>query len=202
MRVKGTSISSFLAFLEAKYGVSRCRDFIASLEPNLRKRCEGLILASAFYPSEDLEALLRAAQVFLGEDEGFLGRSGAHNAAVGLTGVHQALLARPTPVDFLRAAERSWGQFVDSGTVSVELPSEGRAVIRIDGVPGSDWLCARETGFLTRSLELAGARSLSVAKLRCTVKGDPACEWEVSWDAELSPRPQGLTTGIKRPVPI
>ncbi|MBK5254396.1 MAG: hypothetical protein JJE39_00030 [Vicinamibacteria bacterium] len=199
MRIKGTSIASFLGFLEAEYGASRTREFTASLEPGLRKRCEGLVLASAFYPVEELDSLATLARDYFAADASFFERSGAYNAAFGLAGVHQVLLARPTPLDFLRAAERAWRQFVDEGGVDVNLVGEGKVRLRFEAVPGSEVRCARQTGFLTRSLELAGAQKLSVSKATCTLKGDPFCEWNVIWDAEASPKPQSYTTAIRRP---
>ena len=200
VRVKGTSIASFLSFLEAEYGASRTREFIVSLEPNLRKRCEGLILASAFYPMEELDALALCARDYFSAGPTFFERSGAHNAAFGLGGVHQALLIRPTPLDFLRAAERQWGQFVDQGGADVNLVGEGKVRLRLEGIPGSEVRCARQTGFLTRALELAGAQKMAVSKAACTLKGDAVCEWNIVWDAETSPKPQSYTTTIRRPV--
>ncbi len=200
MRIKGTSISSFLGFLQAEFGPTRTKEFIASLEPDLRKRCEGLILTSAFYPVEELESLAGKALDHFGPDPTFFERSGAHNAFVGLTGVHKILLARPTPLDFLRAAARSWGQFVDSGGVNADLVEDGKVQLKITGLQGSELLCSRQTGFMTRALELAGARHISVTKARCTLKGDPWCEWNVAWDAANSPKPQAYTSAIRRPV--
>ena len=71
MRIKGTSIASFLSFLEAEYGPARTKEFIGSLEPDLKKRCEGLILASAFYPVEELESLARRARLHFSGDHTF-----------------------------------------------------------------------------------------------------------------------------------
>jgi hypothetical protein len=202
VRIKGTSISSFLGFLEIEYGGARTREFIATLEPDFRKRCEGLILASAFYPVEELEAIAGKARQHFGGDSTFYERSGAHNATVGLRGVHQALLARPTPLDFLRAAERSWSQFVDEGGVDADLVGDGRVRLRFEGIRGSAVRCGRATGFLSRSLELANAKKLVVRKAACTEKGDPFCEWSVIWDAVLSPPSMSQTTTIRRPLAI
>jgi len=201
VKVKGTSLSSLLAFLEAEYGAPRTKEFVSSLDPDLRKRCEGLILASAFYPVEELEALATRSRSHFGGDETFYERSGAFNASFGLAGVHKALLARPTPLDFLRAAERAWGQFVDEGRVNVEQVGDGKVRIRIEGIRGSEVRCPRITGFLNRSLTLAGARELAVQKTSCTVKGHAFCEWSVAWDAANSPQPLSFTTAIRRPVP-
>ncbi len=202
MRIKGTSIASFLGFLEAEYGGLRLKEFIATLEPDLRKRCEGLVLASAFYPVEELESLARKARQHFGGDERFYERSGAHNATFGLNGVHRALVARPTPLDFLRAAERSWGQFMDEGGVDANLVGDGKVRLRFEAVRGSDVRCPRTTGFLTRSLELVNAQKLVVTKIACTEKGDAFCEWSVVWDATLSPPSMSQTSAIRRPMAI
>lgn len=202
MRIKGTSIASFLAFLEAEYGPARLKEFIATLEADLRKRCEGLVLASAFYPVEELESLARKARLHFGGDDTFYERSGAYNASFGLCGVHKALLARPTPLDFLRAAERSWGQFIDEGSVDANLVGDGKVRLRYESIRGSDVRCARATGFLTRSLELVNAQKLVVTKTACTEKGDAFCEWSVVWDAILSPPSMTQTTAIRRPIAI
>lgn len=202
MRIKGTSLSSFLDYLQVEYGATRAKEFIASLEPGLRKRCDGIILASAFYPVEELETLSLRAREHFGADASLFERSGAHNAQVGLTGVHQSLLVRKTPLDFLKAAERAWGQFVDAGTGSADLVGDGKARVKIEGWPKSEVLCARQTGFLTRSLELAGAVAPSVTKVHCTRSGHGWCEWSLSWDAAASPRPQAYTTSIQRPGAI
>jgi len=202
VRIKGTSIASLLSFLEAEYGAVRVKELFATLEPDLRKRCEGLVLASAFYPVEELEGLAGRAKAYFGADDAFYERSGAHNAVFGLNGVHKALLARPTPLDFLRAAERSWGQFIDEGGVNASVVGDGKVRLRFDALRGSQVRCPRTTGFLRRSLELAGGQKVAVVKVACTEKGDPCCEWSVSWDAVLSPPPMSQTTAIRRPVAI
>ena len=68
---QGTSIASLLAFLEAEYGAARVKAFIGSLDPDLRKRCEGLVLASAFYPVDELESPARQAWQPFGGDAPF-----------------------------------------------------------------------------------------------------------------------------------
>ena len=202
MRIKGTSIASLLAFLEAEYGSARLKEFIGTLDPDLKKRCEGLVLASAFYPVEELESLARKARQHFGGDETFYERSGAHNASFGLSGVHKALIARATPLDFLRAAERSWGQFMDEGSVDANLVGDGKVRIRYEAVRGSDVRCARATGFLRRALELVNAKKLMVVKTECTEKGASFCEWSVVWDATLSPPSMSQTSAIRRPIAI
>ena len=199
MRIKGTSISSFLSFLGTEFGASKTKEFIASLESNLRARVLGPILASDFYPVEELESLAGKAREHFAQGPGFFERSGSHNAFFVLTGVHQGLLAQPTPLDFLKTAERSWSQFVDSGAVSADVVGDGRVRLKIEGIQGSELLCARETGFLTRSLSLAGAQQVAVAKARCTQNGDLWCEWSVAWDAASSPQSQAYTSVIRRP---
>ncbi len=202
MRIKGTSIASFLNFLEAEYGPGRVKEFVGSLDSNLKKRCEGLVLASAFYPVEELESLARLARAHFGADESFYERSGAHNAVFGLGGVHKALLARPTPLDFLRAAERSWSQFMDEGGMDATVVGDGKVRLRFEGIRGSEVRCARATGFLHRSLELAGAKALVVRKTSCTLRANPFCEWQIVWDAVLSPASMSQTTTIRRPIAI
>ncbi|MEO8359095.1 MAG: hypothetical protein ABI672_03615 [Vicinamibacteria bacterium] len=202
MRIKGTSISSFLAFLEAEYTPPRARAFIATLDPDLRRRCEGLVLASAFYPYADLETLAQRARTHFEGSADFFVRSGAFNADFGLSGVYAALLARPTPFDFLKAVERAWGQFSDTGSATVEMVSDGKAKVRIEGLTISPVLCDRQTGYLTRSLSLAGAKELKVKKGLCVQKGDKACEWTVSWDAATSPQSRTQTSALRRPAVI
>lgn len=202
MRIKGTSIASFLAFLEAEYSAPRTKTFIATLDPDLRKRCEGLVLASAFYPWADLESLARKARLHFDAPPDFFERSGAFNASFALGGVYRALLARQTPFDFLKAAERSWSQFTDSGSARAEFLSDGKAVVTVLGLPMSAILCARVTGFLTKSLQLAGAQKISIKKARCTQRGDASCEWALVWDATLSPASWTQTSAIRRPVVI
>ena len=202
MRIKGTSIASFLAFLEAEYGTVRLKEFVATLDPDLRKRCEGLVLASAFYPVEELESLARKARSHFAGNGSFYERSGAYNASFGLSGVHRVLLARPTPLDFLRAAERAWGQFIDEGAVDANLVGDGKVRLRYEGIRGSDVRCPRATGFLSRSLEIVSARNLVVAKTACTERGDAFCEWSVVWDATLSPPSMSQTSTIRRPIAI
>lgn len=202
MRIKGTSLSSLLDFLQVEYGQTRAKEFVASLEPPLRRRCDGVILASAFYPVEDLESLSLLAREYFAGDASFFERSGAHNAQVGLTGVHQPLLVRKTPLDFLKAAERAWGQFVDTGVGSADVVGDGKVRVRIEGWKKSEILCARQTGFLTRALEMSGAIAPSVSKVHCTRDGHGWCEWSLAWDAALSPRPQAYTTSIQRPGAI
>ena len=204
MRVKGTSIASFISFLETEYGQPRLTAFVSTLEPTLKKRCEGLILASAFYEQTELDAIAVQAKKHFSGDASFFERSGVHNAVVGLNGVYKALLARPNPLDFLRAAERAWSQFADSGTITLELVDEGRTILRLEGLPVSDVQCERQTGFLRKAIEMAGGKKSIVKKQKCTRSRDLCCEWAISWDPEASPKSQvqTQTAAIRRPVAI
>lgn len=132
-----------------------------------------------------MDTLVRLAEtakrILAPGDAGFFRRSGRHNAEVGLTGPHKAMLRPGGPVKLLETGTVLWRQFCDRGTMEVEAEGPSQAVMRVRGFKASKVLCERTTGYCERAVELAGGREVQVRKALCANDGDGLCEWRITW---------------------
>jgi hypothetical protein len=129
--------------------------------------------------------LWHAADALLSErDPTWMERAGAHSIdSMGIQ-LYGGIVRKPTPAEFLTQRISLFRLFYHAGEMEVVEQERGRAVLRLVDLEQTDRLfCRRQTGGLTRTLELAGGAEPSVRHTRCTLDGDAFCEWDLRWRA-------------------
>jgi hypothetical protein len=96
---------------------------------------------------------------------------------------HRMLLRRiASPELHRKFAQRLWSAHFDTGRVDVELPAEGRAIVRY-----SEWtshhrfICDMCTASDLVIYGAMGLRDVEVRQLRCIDDGDADCAHLVTW---------------------
>jgi hypothetical protein len=153
------------------------------LPEHLHRYLEERILAFAWYPEEDVLAILRALAKVT-PDPGmdiyeFMGRIAAR---ADLEGVYSNLLRPGDPDGSLRRASIIWRLYHDTGKQVVIESGDNSVVIEISGYQHpSRESCGTVKGWSVELVTLAGGKNVKVVHRSCVLDGEKACRFEVTW---------------------
>jgi len=180
-KVKGTKITSKVAFVRDEYGDEGVENLLASLPEDDRKAVR-TALEIGWYPHQLYERLLRAmVDGPGGGDEALLDRIGRHNAERQAGGAYSVYFRSKKPIEVLEAMVPIHSMLNDPGEMEVEARADKHLSIVVVEPPGDPLVCRVARAFYHRSIELCGARSVSVRELECSGKGGERCRFEVRW---------------------
>ncbi len=109
--------------------------------------------------------------------------AGAYSIESAGVQLYGGILRKPTPSDFLTQSVSLFRLFYAPGDMTVVQEDTSSAVLRLVNFdPLTTVFCRRQVGGLTRALQLAGGRDPRVHHVRCTLRDDAFCEWEMSWE--------------------
>ena len=141
----------------------------------------GSIREVEWYPLEALVAFLRTAKAALApEDPAFFERQGrfaAQRQKEALLGVMVT-----TPEARMMTAPTIWHMFYDVGRLVVCGDDPVTAVSRIHDFPTTPELCGRFRG-IWEGMASTTERPAVATETRCVLRGDPFCEFTVSYQA-------------------
>ena len=182
-RVKGTAVAASARFVEEKFGQAGLTRLLAALPAEDRALFDAGILASAWYSVDLLLRFMQEGERQLGgSDPKFIQNMGRASAEYGLTTVYRIFFKVGTPEFIIARAAKIYGSYYDSGKLVIDA-QPGRAVAEIPGFEGAaPQYCARIYGWMTRILELTGARNLRTKHTLCIHRGDALCRWEGFWE--------------------
>jgi hypothetical protein len=182
-KVKGTAIQSSLRYVRERFGEEALAAVLAAL-PGADAAELSSVLASSWCPMEAFLRFMREAKRQLGAREPDLVRNmGRASCDYGVTGVYKIFFKVGSPEFIISRATRVFSSYYDSGRIAVVESRHGRAVVEVTGLEGSaPEFCERIYGWMQRTLELAGAKSLESAHSLCVHRGDPVCRFEGGWE--------------------
>jgi len=186
MMAKGSTVRSTLDFLRDARGADGLARVLAALEPAARA-CVERAGATDEVDYDVLVALWQAADAELGAaDPEWMERAGGFSIARGGTAMYGGILRKKDPGEFLTQSISLFRLYYHPGDMTVVAHEGNRAVLRLVGFDARTPLfCRRQTGGLTKALEIAGGDKPVVRHVRCALEGDAYCEWELTWnDAE------------------
>jgi hypothetical protein len=158
------------------------------LPPETRALVDSRILAGSWYPEVHLQRLLVAADRVLGQGDLGLCRSLGRTAARRtLQSLYKTALVPGDVVASLRLLTLTWSFMHDTGTVTVDVPSDDvvRLTIRDFAAP-SPAVCAVFSGWIEGKVEMAGGRA-SVTEEICRLRGGDACVYAAHWALATGP---------------
>lgn len=128
-------------------------------------------------------ALWRSVDQSLGRtDPGWIDRSGSWSIERAGMRLYGGLIKKPSPVDFLNQHISLFHLYYRPGDMLVVEQSTGHAVMRLVGFePQETLFCRRLNGGWLAALRIAGGRDVTSIHNRCSLEGDPFCEWELRW---------------------
>ena len=181
--IKAQPFKSLLKFIQGDLTLAQREAAIASLPEEDRPYTQKIVLVSDRIPLELVNRLTEAAAAARGEPlESFARRAGRFAADEAVHTVYRWLAYFTTPDYILGKVSRTWSTFYDRGSMTVERLGEKSARVRLTDFPAHPAVCARVTGWMEELGEMTKVSDLRIVHDRCGARGDPACEWSVSWD--------------------
>ena len=134
-------------------------------------------------PYEVALRLWRSADVALAPlDPTWAEQAGAESIRVRGMQQYSGLLQKPTPLEFVTQHISLFQRYYRPGDMKVTNATPGHARARLIGFePGDRLFCRRLTGGWEAAVSIAGGRDAVVEHARCTLEGDPFCEWDIRW---------------------
>ncbi len=182
MLTRGSTVRSTIDFLQSLLPPNGVEEILKRLPTADRKTIRGVGDTDEI-PYRVALAHRRSVDETLGRDDPqWIDRSGSW--AIERAGMqrYSGLIKKPTPIDFLTQHISLFHLYYRPGDMVVVDEGAGRAVMRLVGFEPADTLfCRRLNGGWLASLRIAGGREVTSIHNRCSLEGDPFCEWELRW---------------------
>jgi predicted hydrocarbon binding protein len=179
-KVKGTKISSKLAFVKDKFGEEALSNVIASMLVSDQEILH-FLLDTGWYPIELYERVLRAiCKVAAGGDMSIYSKIGEHSAEHNLNNAYRAFRSKD-PIKLLENMVPMHSMLNDPGEMEVIKEQEGRCVIKVTKPRSTNIICRISRAFYQRVVELCGASNVRVLETKCSGRGDEFCQFDISW---------------------
>jgi predicted hydrocarbon binding protein len=176
--VKGSKISSKLAFVEKHYGPQALQQLLGSLSSEDRASLANVIDLK-WYPFELYDHVLRAiVSVNAKNDESVLDRIGAHSAEHQLNNIYSAY-KREDLIRMFRNMVPMHAHMNDPGQMEVTIGGAAACTIIVTEPRSTASACRVSRAFYKRVAEMAGAKDVRVNETTCTSRGDDACRFEI-----------------------
>lgn len=180
-RVKGSKITSKLAFIDQQYGPARRTEVAAAMSPEDQHALR-LVLEVGWYPLPLYARLLETmGRVLAPGDPSLYARIGRHTAEHQFSHAYKAYRASDV-AEMLENMVPVHAMLNDPGAMAVRMEGPEHAVILVTQPPSTPTICAVSRAFYQRAFELHGARAVSVSEPECSGRGQPACRFEIRWD--------------------
>lgn len=179
--VKGTKITSKLAFVRAELGDGAEERVLGALSEEDRDEVRK-VLEIGWYPQELYERLVRAVVDAGAEgDLKVLDRMGAHSAEAQGQGPYRSFFRARDPEGLLQSMAPMHAMLNRPGEMTMEPRRNGHVTLRIRSPKGNADVCRLARGFYRRAVELCGVKEVTVRELECSGSGAEACRFEVRW---------------------
>ena len=182
-RVKGPVLVSTLKYLQQKYGKEGVTRVLRSLSLDEQKVLNGSLLMSKWYPRSLLIHLMKASRLLLAQgDTEFYRNCGRASADYAVNTVYKLLFILASPSFIAQQGSIIYGTFYSTGRLRVVDKGRHIAVAELTDLDGHPEVCGRVWGWLERTLELAGAKSVRVTHPQCMCNmGQSVCRFEGAW---------------------
>jgi len=181
MRVKGSALRARVEWAR-RLGPEPFARFAQGLSAPSRALVERGVLVSAWYPFELFVELNQVLDRQHGKGDLALCRElGRFGCEVNLKTLYRLFFKLGSVHFILGRSAAAWRVNYDHGQMTVVSQSEGRALLRVTGVPAPHRAhCLSVLGWISRACELSGGVLVEEIE-RCVLLGDPACEFEIAW---------------------
>ena len=183
VKAKGSVFHTTMDFVRAEKGEAVADSILQRLPEEQRRQIE-TSTPTQEVPFERVLSLWQAVDAEIGADDpGWIERSGAHSIESMGVQLYSGILRKASPREFLTQRISLFRLYYHPGDMEVVEEEEGRAVLRLVGFDYAGPLfCRRQTGGLSRALEVSGGQKAKTSHVRCVAEGDAFCEWEVRWE--------------------
>ncbi len=180
-QVKGAKITSKLAFVRDVYGDDWAQRVLDSLAPEDREQVR-TALEIGWHSRALYERVIQAViDGPGGGDERILDRIGKHNAERQAEGAYAVYYRSQEPLAVLQSMAPMHRMLNRPGAMEVEPQGDRHLTITVTEPSGSPAVCRIAAAFYKRSVELCGAREVTVREVECSGRDGARCRFEVRW---------------------
>jgi hypothetical protein len=179
-RVKGTKITSKLAFVRHTFGDSIAAEVVASLPAEDRVMLENLVHTEWY--SVDLYARVLEAVCTIAADGNLsiYDQIGSYSADHQIQGTYAAFAAED-PMRVLRKSARMHGLLNDPAEMEFEVGGERACALLVREPRSTSVICRVARAFYKRLVERTGVSHVTVDEPFCSGRGAPLCRFEIAW---------------------
>lgn len=189
-KTKGTSFAQARHFVFDHFGDRGWGDVLERLTMADREAIESIV-AVGWYDLALYARLIRAIDTAHGTgDLKLVGQLGRYEAEKDLKVVHRLFFRLANPAYVVEKAGEYWRRFHDTGTWTItrESPTVVHGTLADWGVVDAA-LCAELVAYMTRIVELVGAKDPTIDHRVCRARGDSTCFFRMRWRATASVPP-------------
>lgn len=183
-KVKGSALRASVAFLKERLSEGQWRDMLAKLSEADRQVIGETVLQSSWYDVSLLYRLMDAARPMVSVPPGrtLAWEMGRYSAEYGLKTIYRIFFKVADPHFIIRKASQVFSNYYDCGAMENVATDPNAAHLRLTGFdqPSSDF-CDRVQGWMERTLELSGAKMVSMSHPKCMARGDACCDYQGRW---------------------
>lgn len=181
-RVKGGKISSKLSFVKDRYGESKITEVLDSMTVG-DQQALAMVLDTEWYALETYDRLVRAICQTVGAgDETIYEKLGAHSAEQAYTSIYKVFRGKD-PADLVKKFMNMHSMRNDPSEIEVISKEPGHCIVKVLKPKSTEALCKMSLGFFARAVQLSGGQGTRVRESQCSAKGDPYCQFELTWEA-------------------
>lgn len=180
-KTKGVGFTNVKKFTVGRFGDGGWTSVVASLSKDDREELQAII-PMGWYSLPLYARLIRALDTIHGAgDLALVKELGRFEAEQDLTTIHRVFLRFTNPAFIVEKTSDYWSRFHDTGTWNVTRADHGVSAV-LDGWGVVDAaLCREVVAYLTRVLELVGAKNVLVEHPKCRGRSDPQCLFKARW---------------------
>ena len=181
-KTKGVGFTNVRAFTQGRFGGDDgWKAVVEKLDDHDREELASVIPVG-WYSLEMYVRLIRAVDKVHGKgDLSLMKELGRFEAENDIKMIHRFFLRFTNPAFIIEKTSDYWKRFHDTGTWVVTRDDHGVSAV-LDGWGCVDAaLCKELVAYLTRTLELAGAKNVLVEHPKCRGRADPQCIFKGRW---------------------
>lgn len=183
-KIKGSVVHSNAAFLQEKLGKEIYGQVLAKLTPADREALGTVILQSAWYEYSILLRLMEAAQEFYKPTtpKSMAWEMGRFSSEYGLKTVYKIFFKVADPQFVISRASKIFSNYFDTGVMEIVSMEARAAHLRIRGFDQPcEQFCDRAQGWMERTVEMAGGKSVTITHPICAARGGAYCDFLGRW---------------------
>lgn len=180
---KGLNLSSRLRYVQEVHGEEASQRVTLALAPATRALLERRVLPHEWVPFSAFVDVNVVADRVLGKGDLALCREmGAWAASANLPRIFKLFYRLGSPMFMFERAAKLWSAHYDSGRMETQRGDADAMHLSIYefGEPRRAH-CLSVLGWISRSIEMSGAKVTSAVEKRCRVRGDDCCELVAHW---------------------
>jgi len=180
-KTKGIGFTNVRSFTMGRFGEPGWSAVLDKLRKEDREELQSVIPVG-WYSLELYARLIRTLDQVHGRgDLGLMKDLGRYEAEQDLTTIHRFFLRFTNPAFIIEKTSEYWKRFHDTGTWNVTRDDHGVVAV-LDGWGVVDAaLCRELAAYLTRVMELVGAKNVFVEHPKCRGRADPQCVFKGRW---------------------